>query len=132
MNLPPRDRGELLQRAQGLQGLTLGTLAEGMGWNTPEKLLHAKGWAGQLLEACLGATAGSRPVPDFEHLGIELKTIPVDSGGRVLESTFVCAASLLTVGRERWENSQVRRKTFRSFCGFLSAVIAQQPLNNDT
>ncbi len=35
-----------------------------------------------LLEVYLGAMAGSKPEQDFAEIGIELKTIPIDSAGK--------------------------------------------------
>ena len=79
----------------------------------PDKLLHAKGWVGQLLERRLGASAGSKDEPDFQHLGIELKTLPVDRVGRPCESTFVCTIPLLDVAGTEWAESRVHRKLNR-------------------
>lgn len=74
---PPRSVGELMQRVENIAGLTLGELAHQLSFKTPQDLLKEKGWVGQLIEAALGATAGSKPVPDFEHIGVELKTLPI-------------------------------------------------------
>ncbi|PHM44133.1 DNA mismatch repair protein MutH [Xenorhabdus szentirmaii] len=66
-----------------------------------------------LLEYYLGANAGSRPEQDFEHIGVELKTIPVDSKGTPLETTFVCVAPLTGNSGIKWQNCHVRRKLSR-------------------
>ncbi len=71
---------------------------------------RTKGHSGRLLERLLGATAGSRSVPDFPELGVELKTIPVDGRGRPRESTFVCSLSLSQADRLEWSDSPVRHK----------------------
>jgi DNA mismatch repair protein MutH len=76
-------------------------------------LRRAKGWVGQLLEAALGATASNRSAPDFEALGIELKTVPVDEQGRPRETTFVCTAALEEMGGQPWEESRVLNKLAR-------------------
>ncbi|HEX6276557.1 MAG TPA: DNA mismatch repair protein MutH, partial [Polyangiaceae bacterium] len=68
---------------------------------------------GQLVELALGATAGSRAGPDFALLGVELKTLPVDSRGRPVESTFVCTIPLGRVGDIEWFDSPVRAKLRR-------------------
>jgi DNA mismatch repair protein MutH len=73
-------------------------------------LQHAKGWAGQLIETSLGASAGSRAEPDFPELGIELKTIPLTASGQPKESTYVCSVPLNQAGSLNWEDSWVRRK----------------------
>jgi len=47
---------------------------------------------------------------DLPHLGVELKTVPVDAAGRPRESTFVCAIALLAAGDVPWAASRVRAK----------------------
>ncbi len=106
----PTTEQELLERAQQLAGLTLGELADLSGITPPPDLKRDKGWVGQLLEWHLGATAGSKPVPDFIELGIELKTIPIGYSGKPLETTFVCVAPLIGVQGLRWETSHIRHK----------------------
>src|SRR6185295_14667446 len=59
------------------------------------------------------ATAGARAQPDFEELGVELKTLPVDPTGKPLESTFVCTIPLTEIGEVEWAASRVRRKLER-------------------
>lgn len=108
--LPPQTEQELLTRAQALAGLTLGELAKQAGIIPPQDLRRDKGWVGQLLEWHLGASAGSKPVPDFIELGIELKTIPIGYHGRPLETTFVCVAPLIGLHGLNWHNSHIRHK----------------------
>ncbi|EJF30843.1 DNA mismatch repair endonuclease MutH [Enterobacter sp. Ap-916] len=110
---PPRSEAELLQQAQSVAGYTLGELAACAGLQTPKDLKRDKGWIGVLLELWLGASAGSKPEQDFAALGIELKTIPVDSLGRPLETTFVCVAPLTGNSGVIWETSHVRHKLKR-------------------
>jgi DNA mismatch repair protein MutH len=109
----PESEAELVQRARGLAGLRIGQLAERFSLSAPADLRRAKGFVGALVERALGATAGSRAAPDFEALGIELKTLPVDSRGRALESTFVCTIPLVEIGEVEWLSSRVRRKLNR-------------------
>ncbi len=78
----------------------------------PDDLKRAKGWIGQLVELHLGATASTRPEPDFPHLGIELKTVPVDRGGRPAQSTYVCTVPLDRPAAS-WDASWVRKKLAR-------------------
>jgi DNA mismatch repair protein MutH len=110
---PPADEAELLARARALSGLNLAEIAARFGLVAPPDLRRAKGFVGALVERALGATAGSRAAPDFEVLGIELKTLPVDSRGRALESTFVCTIPLTEIGEVEWASSRVRRKLNR-------------------
>lgn len=107
---PPQTANELLQRAERLAGLSLGELAEIADIRVPENFKREKGWTGQLLELFLGAEAGSTPQQDFPALGIELKTIPIDSAGKPLETTYVCFAPLTDIAGVRWETSNVRNK----------------------
>jgi DNA mismatch repair protein MutH len=107
---PPRDEAELLERAQALSGLSLAELAERFEAPVPPDLRRAKGFVGSLVEKALGATAGSRALPDFPELAIELKTLPVDRAGAPVESTFVCTIPLTEIGQVEWADSRVRRK----------------------
>ncbi|AUX42019.1 DNA mismatch repair protein [Sorangium cellulosum] len=107
---PPRDEAELRGRAAALAGLTLADLARALGRAIPRGGARTKGAAGALVERALGATAGSTSRPDFPHLGIELKTIPVDAAGAPQESTFVCSISLSDADRAEWETSRARAK----------------------
>ncbi len=107
---PPTSTTELLERARRLAGRTLGELAAELGLPAPADLKGHKGWVGHLVERALGATAESRDAPDFEALGVELKTLPVDRSGKPLETTFVCTIPLDRVGDTPWETSRVMRK----------------------
>lgn len=113
MPAKPNSEAELLQRAQSLAGLSLGELALREGLSIPKNLKREKGWGGQLIEWCLGASAGSKPIQDFPELGIELKTIPIDSQGKPLESTYVCITPLLQVTGLTWHSSNVYNKLSR-------------------
>lgn len=94
-------------RAEQLAGCTLGELAADRGVIPPPDLRRAKGWVGSLVEQALGANAGSRAHPDFEQLGIELKTVPIDAYGKPLESTFVCTIELSRIADSEWESSRL-------------------------
>jgi len=107
---PPTDIEALMQRARRLAGRTIAQLAEGLEREVPPDLRSHKGWLGELIEDALGATGGSRPQVDFPELGVELKTLPVDSSGRPRESTWVCAAPFDGFIGETWETSRVRAK----------------------
>lgn len=110
---PPEDEQTLLQRAQSLAGYALGELAEQANLAIPPDLKREKGWVGMLLEAYLGASAGSKPEQDFPEIGVELKTIPIDAQGKPLETTFVCVAPLTGNSGVTWESSHVRHKLAR-------------------
>ncbi|QLB12281.1 DNA mismatch repair protein MutH [Bisgaardia hudsonensis] len=108
--MTPKTEQELLFRAKSLAGLTFSELAKELSIPVPENLTRDKGWVGTLLETALGANAGSKPEQDFQHLGIELKTIPVNSQGKPLETTFVCLAPLTQNSGVSWESSHVKNK----------------------
>ncbi|WP_238081367.1 MULTISPECIES: DNA mismatch repair endonuclease MutH [Pseudescherichia] len=110
---PPDSESALFEQAQRLAGLTLGELGALAGLPVPTDFKRDKGWTGVLLERWLGASAGSKPEQDFAALGVELKTIPVDSLGRPLETTFVCVAPLTGNSGVTWESSHVRHKLKR-------------------
>lgn len=124
MILPPCTEAELLKRAQAIAGHTLFELAtlhqaplpnqqldkEIPFKNSDKNLLYAKGWFGQLLEKQLGTTAGTKSAPDFEQLGIELKTIPIDANGKPKESTYVCVVPLKNNDGLQWRESSVYKK----------------------
>lgn len=106
----PHSINELMNRVNAIAGLTLGQVAQKYQFKTPEDLLKEKGWTGQLIEYVLGATAGSKPTPDFEELGVELKTLPISYKGKPLETTFVSVTPLLNVTGMTWQQSSVRKK----------------------
>ncbi|MCK9529323.1 MAG: DNA mismatch repair endonuclease MutH [Gammaproteobacteria bacterium] len=113
MRLPPNTEQELLQRARAFAGLRLQDAALRAGVAVPPDLRRNKGWIGELLETLLGASSASLPQPDFPHLGVELKTLPIDARGRPRESTYVCMVPLDGALGETWEQSWVRRKLAR-------------------
>ncbi len=108
--MPPIDEAALLAKAQSIAGLTLGELAAELNVAVPIDLKRDKGWVGMLVETALGASAGSKAERDFAHLGIELKTLPVNARGYPLETTFVSLAPLSQTLGVNWENSHVRYK----------------------
>ena len=110
---PPQSQEQLLAQARQLAGYSLGELAALAGIPIPRDLKRDKGWTGILLELWLGASAGSKPEQDFAALGVELKTIPIDSRGRPLETTFVCVAPLTGNSGVTWGSSHVRHKLQR-------------------
>lgn len=109
----PHSEVELAARATDIAGLTLAELARSLGRTVPPDTRRGKGFAGQLLELALGASAGSLAEPDFQHIGVELKTLPVGEDGRPLESTYVCTVPLEHAHAPRWPDSTVRRKLAR-------------------
>jgi DNA mismatch repair protein MutH len=110
---PPASEAELLTRARSIAGRTIAEVARDLAREVPADLSGHKGWIGHLVERALGVSASSRDAPDFAEIGVELKTIPVDSRGRPRESTFVCALPLDHLPEIDWEQSSVARKLAR-------------------
>lgn len=110
---PPQSEAELQDRARRIAGLSLAQFAQIYAESPPVDLKNAKGWMGQLLEKHLGATAASLAEPDFQSIGVELKTIPINRDGLPRESTYVCTVPLQDNSGLQWENSWVRRKLSR-------------------
>ena len=106
----PQTLEQLLSQAQSIAGLTFGELADELHIPVPPDLKRDKGWVGMLLERALGATAGSKAEQDFSHLGVELKTLPINAEGYPIETTFVSLAPLVQNSGVKWENSHVRHK----------------------
>ncbi|WP_144210202.1 DNA mismatch repair endonuclease MutH [Shewanella donghaensis] len=109
-NSSPDTITELMHRAHEMAGISLGDIASEHSVKVPENLKRDKGWIGQLIEMELGATSGSKPQQDFLHLGIELKTIPIDRNGKPIETTYVTVAPLTNILGLTWENSVVQHK----------------------
>lgn len=106
---PPKTTEILLKRAQQLAGLSLREVAAFANSECPENFLKHKGWLGKALETILGASANSQSMPDFPHLQIELKTLPVTALGQPQETTFVTYAPI-PFREKDWQNSSVYRK----------------------
>lgn len=110
---PPENEQVLVDRARQLSGKRLSEIAREFEVRIPEKSVQSKGWTGTLLETALGATAASLPEPDFQAIGVELKTVPVNPRGCPRESTYICAVPVPGAGSPFWEQSNVRRKLAR-------------------
>lgn len=103
----------LMEKAHWIAGFTLGEIAELLSIPIPRDLKRDKGWVGTLIETALGAKAGSKPEQDFAHLGIELKTIPINRFGEPLETTFVSLAPLTHNHGITWQSAHLRHKLQR-------------------
>lgn len=103
----------LLDRAYRIAGLPIALIAERLQKNVPQQLITNKGWLGQLLEHYLGASAASLAMPDFPHLGVELKTLPLSPEGIPLESTYISTVSLFHTVGAVWDESVVWKKLQR-------------------
>lgn len=110
---PPKTEDELIERCKQFEGFSFGQLAMELGLIIPEQSNQRKGWVGQAIELALGANASNKALPDFQYLGIELKTLPIAKSGKPTESTFITSISLLTIHQEDWRSSQCYGKLKR-------------------
>lgn len=106
----PKSLAELEERVAALVGRTLEDIAQAHGQLVPANLLRQKGWVGMLLEKALGCTAGSLPIADFPELGVELKTLPLNSKYKIKESTYICVVPLKNLTQVRFSNSLLWEK----------------------
>ena len=109
----PASFAELIASLNLIVGRTYAELACRCAVTLPESPLHGKGFAGALIEKCLGASAGNSAEPDFPKLALELKTMPVGAKLRPLESTFISFAPLTGIRGLTFEESALYRKIRR-------------------
>jgi len=107
---PPKTILELEQRAEQLAGKAIGELAALYDDRLPKDLSIDKGWQGQFIEKCLGADSGNLSQPDFSLIDVELKTLPIDYSGNVLESTYVSVVDINKRLAVNWAESVVCHK----------------------
>lgn len=110
---PPKTEEELILRCHAIQGLSFSQLAIRLGLEIPFNPNQRKGWVGLALELALGTDANNKSVPDFQELGIELKTLPLAKSGKPSESTFITSIPLLTIHQQNWKSSQCYGKLKR-------------------
>lgn len=110
---PPTTEAQLMQRALAIAGFTIGEVASSLNMPMPQDLRRIKGWFGQLLELKLGASAGHLAEPDFQAIGVELKTLPMTGNHTPKETTYVTTVPLMNYTAGCWEASEVRRKLTR-------------------
>lgn len=112
-NTPPKNELELIDRLEAIEGLSFSQISMQLNMHIPDKPGQRKGWIGQALELILGADANNKSQPDFQHLGIELKTLPIGKSGKPAESTFITSIPLLNIHKQNWESSQCYAKLRR-------------------
>lgn len=109
----PKTETELLDYCYEIAGLSFAQLSLGLGLCMPTNPDQRKGWVGQAIELSLGADAFNKSLPDFQDLGIELKTLPLAKTGKPTESTFITSIPLLTIHQQDWHTSQCYAKLRR-------------------
>ena len=107
------NEAELLERCKLIEGLSFSQLANSLQLRIPPEQSKRKGWTGLAIELALGTTAGTKSIPDFANLGVELKTLPLNEQGKPAESTFVTSIPLLTIHQQQWSSSQCYGKLKR-------------------
>lgn len=112
MGQPPSSEQELLSKVIAIAGYPMEELANHLSIDIPHDPVRAKGWVGTLLERWLGATATSKREPDFENIGVELKTIPIVNG-EPKETTYICTVALTKLAFQTWQSSDVKKKLNR-------------------
>ena len=109
-NITPKTVNELLNKCDSINGLSFLQLSNLLNFKIPILPIHRKGWLGKAMEIILGTDAGNQSLPDFQHLNIELKTIPVNLRYYPCESTFITHIPLGSVHQQSWLNSQCYAK----------------------
>lgn len=125
----PESFSELIENLNNIVGKNYKEIAEFLDVKLPKSSLHAKGWAGQAIELCLGASAKSAAVPDFPNLGLELKTIPVDENHKPLESTFLSYAPLMSKNTNFYDSclySKISRMLFVLVCATREMAMSRR------
>ncbi len=102
---------EKLNQLRSYDGQTIQELQNLLRIKIPESRIHTKGKIGTLIEKLLGCEAGSRSVPDFEELGLELKIIPVNESGKPWETTAITSINFFNMLSWKWEDSRAYHKT---------------------
>lgn len=106
----PKNMKQLQERLDSIVGYSVADFSQALDLPMPESSTKAKGYVGELIELLLGANAQNLPVPDFTHLNIELKSMPVDENFEPLESTFLCHAPLTEIRGLTFEKSPLLHK----------------------
>jgi DNA mismatch repair protein MutH len=109
----PKTESELIERCTYITGFSFAQLGLSLNLFLPTNPNQRKGWIGQAVELALGADGFNKACPDFQHLGIELKTLPISRIGKPTESTFITSIPLLTIHRQTWKTSQCYAKLRR-------------------
>lgn len=117
MNIP-KDLEELKYKCKKISGKSIGDLTKELNISPPTTSLNkTKGWFGQILEIYLGANAANKSLPDFVHLGIELKTLPLNNKNQPKESTYVCTAPLhATCTKHTQHTTHIHTNTYTKAC----------------
>jgi DNA mismatch repair protein MutH len=101
---------ELSRRLDQIVGVPFGELGAALGVRWQGSATQNKGWAGNLVDRLVGTDAGSQPEPDLTKLGLEVKTIPIGRGPKVLQPTKVTMLNYRDVFDQDWWESDAFHK----------------------
>lgn len=104
---------ELINKLKLLAGCTVKKLLSIVNIPLISILKNDKGIIGKLIERYLGLVNNNHRCQDFYNIGIELKTISINSFGFPIEDTCICSAKLIGNFDISWELSYVKNKIFR-------------------
>jgi DNA mismatch repair protein MutH len=101
---------ELSHRLDQIVGVPFAELGEFYHHPWSGSAAHNKGWAGRLVDRMVGGDVSNAPEPDISSLGIEVKSIPIGKGARVLEPTKVTMLNYSDLFDTSWPDSTVYHK----------------------
>jgi DNA mismatch repair protein MutH len=101
---------DLLDRISAVQGVPFTELARAHGIEWSKIPSKNKSLAGDIAQVAMGVPRNSRPEPDLSYLGLELKTIPIGEGLRVLERTKLRSLNFQDTYDRVFEGSDIEHK----------------------
>jgi DNA mismatch repair protein MutH len=101
---------DLVQRIDQFVGIPFEELGELFGIPYTGSAVRNRGWAGNVVHAMLLEEPDNDSGPDLKAHGIEVKGLPIDKRGRVLEPTSVGAINYDEVARTDWWESKAFHK----------------------
>lgn len=107
-----KNEKNLISYANTMSGHKIYKIANKLNILLPENTKN-KGYIGNIIEKFFFINSGNRPIRDFYHIGIELKTISIDKNNDPLEATFICTASLIKNNGITWKKSYIYYKLRR-------------------
>lgn len=101
---------DLIHRVDQFVGIPFDELGELVGMPYEGSALRNRGWAGNVVHALLGDDTSNAPEPDLEAHGVEVKSLPIDRHGKVLEPTKIDSLNYDKVAATDWWHSQTFHK----------------------
>ncbi|QJC30583.1 MutH/Sau3AI family endonuclease [Enterobacteriaceae endosymbiont of Neohaemonia nigricornis] len=101
----------LILKLKLIIGYSITDIAKFLNYPIPINIKYNKGFAGQLIEYYLiGRHINNKYHQDFEHLGIEIKTITINKNFNVLNDSYICTCSLFKNNNMFWNTSILYKK----------------------